>query len=136
MAYYAIGEGAVGRILLIAACLAALAGCAGRQQAAALAEMDASSLATVPDKDLCNRRASGQAIAAERQKRGLADCGAGAVECKLAGYLPGSPQYLPCRNMYIQQDQASRDRRARIMDSGPTTTTCQRYGTQVVCQHN
>jgi hypothetical protein len=127
------GEAAMRLSIVLVACV--LSACTpSRQQAVELSGMNVDQLAAANDKAICNRRASGPAIDAERMKRGLADCGPGAMECRQAGYMPGSPQYLPCRQIYMQQDQAARDRRARIM-AEPTTTTCRRIGDQVYCQH-
>lgn len=98
--------------------------------------MNTDQLASANDKALCNRRATGPAIDVERQRRGLADCGAGAIECRQAGYLPGSPQYLPCRQIYIQQEQANRDRRARVIAGGNTgRVVCRRYFDIVECDY-
>lgn len=117
--------------------LLALAGCtASREQAVELSAMNADQLAATSDKDLCNRRAGGQAIEAERRRRGLADCGAGAIECKQSGYAPGSQQYLQCRQIFVQQEQANRDRRARILSGGNSgRVVCRKYFDIVQCDY-
>ncbi len=72
-----------------------------------VSKMDAAQIATVTDQQVCDPLAQGPVVEREREARGLADCGPGAVECKKMGYRPGGPEYVNCRQMYMQQAVAA-----------------------------
>ncbi len=94
-----------------------VAGC-GLVRSSQVSQMDTSAIQAASDKDLCNPYANGQVVAAERQRRGLGDCSPAGVACIQNGFAPGTPGYLNCRQLAIQQEAVDAQRWNNVTQAG------------------
>jgi hypothetical protein len=103
--------------LLIAVSALVLAAC-GVVRSSQISQMDARTIQTASDKELCNPYANGQVVSVERQRRGLGDCSAAGVACIQNGYAAGTPGYLNCRQVAIQQEAVDAQRWNNVTQAG------------------
>jgi hypothetical protein len=80
--------------------------------------MDRQTIQTASDTEVCNPYASGNIVAAERQRRGLGDCSAAHLSCIQNGFTPGTSAYLDCRQLAIQQEAVTAQRWNNVTQAG------------------